>query len=60
MSQHVHIDTNSVLRGIDEINSSGIITDNMDVIHVTWDVVAMFPNIPGVLGVGKCKDVRSS
>ena len=30
---HVHIDTNSVLRGIDEINSSGIITDDMDVIH---------------------------
>ena len=54
---HVLIDTNSLLRNIDTINASGTITGGMDVIHVSWDVVAMFPSIPEELGIGRCRNL---
>ena len=54
---HVLIDTNSLLRRLDEISDSGIIRNDMDIIHVSWDVVAMFPNVPESLGMSKCREM---
>ena len=57
---HVLIDTHLLLRKLQEINDSGIIRPDMDIIHVSWDVVAMFPNIPELLGISKCRQQLDS
>ena len=54
---HILVDTNHLLRKIDEINATNIITSDMEIIHVSWDVVAMFPNIPESLGLSKCREM---
>ena len=53
---HVLTDTNHLLRRLKEINDSNIIK-NKDIIHVSWDVVAMFPNIPEEIGLAECKEL---
>ena len=54
---HVLVDTNHLLRKIAEMNANNIITSDMDIIHVSWDVVAMFPSIPETLGLSKCREL---
>lgn len=51
---HVLIDTNHLLRRLQEINGSNIIKKDDNIIHVSWDVVAMFPNIPEEMGITEC------
>ena len=52
------IDNNHLLRKIDSLNDSRILQDVEDktIIHVSWDVVAMFPNMPKDLGLAKCRE----
>ena len=48
------MDTPHFLRKIDEINDSGLL-QGKDIIHVSVDVVNMFPNIPKEFGMQECK-----
>ena len=48
------MDTPHFLRKIDELNESGLLL-NKDIIHVSVDVVNMFPNIPKEFGMQECK-----
>ena len=48
------MDTPHFLRKIDELNESGLLHNN-DIIHVSVDVVNMFPNIPKEFGMQECK-----
>ena len=41
---------------IEEINSTGALIGKK-IIHTSWDVVAMFPNIPKNMGIKRCKEV---
>ena len=50
---YVITDTNSFLRKIIEINNSGVLADK-DVIHVSFDVVSMFPSISECVGLEQC------
>ena len=50
------IDTNNLLRKIDNFNQCNTLP-NVDIIHATWDVVAMFPNIPEDIGIAKCREM---
>ena len=48
------MDTPHFLRKIDEINDSEILM-NKEIIHVSIDVVNMFPNIPKEFGMAECE-----
>ena len=48
------MDSPHFLRKIDELNESGLLL-NKDIIHVSVDVVNMFPNIPKEFGMQECK-----
>ena len=47
-------DTNHFLCKIEEINRNGILKDK-PVLHVTFDIVAMFPSISKSFGVQECR-----
>ena len=51
---HVAIDINQVLRKIDEINYSGSLK-NKNIIHASFDVISMFPNIDKEMGIPMCR-----
>ena len=40
---------------IDELNENDFVGKNPDIIHVYWDVEAMFPSIPKDMGLAECK-----
>ena len=56
---HVLRDTNHLLQNIDDINLSGKL-EGQNIIHASWDVIAMFPNIPESIGIEKCREVLNS
>ena len=47
-------DVNHFLRLIDETNTTDFINQHEDIIHVSWDVVSMFPSIPEDIGMSEC------
>ena len=47
-------DTNHLLRKIHDLNCSNVLK-NKDIIHVTFDVAAMFPSISKSFGLEQCK-----
>lgn len=53
--KHVIKDGNEFLRMIDELNENDFVGKNPDIIHVSWDVEAMFPSIPKDMGLAECK-----
>ena len=52
--QYRLMDTPHFLRKIDELNETNAL-HNTDIIHVSVDVVNMFPNIPKEFGMEECK-----
>ena len=52
---YIAIDTNHVLRKLHELNESGVLKGK-NIIHVSWDVKAMFPNITKELGMKNCRE----
>ena len=48
-------DTNHILRKIDEINESGVLGGVESVIHASFDIEAMFPNISKDVGLAQCR-----
>ena len=48
-------DTNQLLRKIEQVNKSGSLIGK-SIIHTSWDVVAMFPNIPKDMGTKRCRE----
>ena len=48
-------DTNALLRNIEDINKKGTLKNFDEILHVTFDVEAMFPSIPLELGMQECK-----
>ena len=52
--EHQIEDTNDILRKIKTLNESGQLVGK-NIIHVTWDITAMFPNIDNEKGMNACK-----
>lgn len=50
---HITLDINQFLRRIEDLNERGYISDKK-IIHVSFDVISMFPNIPKDLGLKMC------
>ena len=48
-------DTNHILRKIDEINELGALSGVTSVIHASFDIEAMFPNISKEIGLQQCR-----
>lgn len=51
---YIATDTNDVLRKIEDVNRSKLL-DGLGIIHVTFDVEAMFPSINKSLGLEECR-----
>ena len=52
---HIIMDTNEQLRKIDKLNASKILIGKK-IIHVSFDVIAMFPNMPKDIGIMRCRE----
>ena len=53
--QYVIKDTNHLLRQIRDINQLGILKNSKDVLHVSLDIVNMFPSISKIVGLDQCR-----
>ena len=53
--KYVILDLNDMLRKLDEINESGLISENTSVIHASFDIEAMFPSISKDFGLEQCR-----
>ena len=57
MLTHVILDTNALLRKIDDVNDSEMLLSSCNrIIHASFDVIAMFPNMHKNIGLMMCKN----
>ena len=49
-------DTNALLCKLDEINTSKILHTGNKIIHASFDVISMFPNMHKNLGITRCRE----
>ena len=52
--QYVIKDTNHLIRKIEEVNQLGVL-ENQEVLHVSFDIINMFPSISKSVGLGQCR-----
>ena len=48
-------DTNELLRELEKLNESEIMSQYEEILHVSFDIEAMFPNIPEEMGMEECR-----
>ena len=53
--KYVILDLNHMLRKLDEINESGVLSEITSVIHASFDIEAMFPSISKDFGLEQCR-----
>ena len=47
-------DTSSLIRKLNQLNNSGIL-EGRTILHASWDIIAMYPNIDNDRGLESCK-----